>query len=285
MDREQQVPEETKQKLKELSLMNLQVTGEHLDLLREQIKSLDETYFGMPDILDGKALQLRQLRRIYEYMMLIGLISSDLWVAYRVYLRAEDGYEVQYANKQIVIILIEGFKQVYNFVNRNDKGDLINSKRNKSIWKKDIGDIVIGRFPDLVQAYQALTADLESFDDGILKSMHKPRNIFVHYDHEPSLAYDELVSLHIEHVTRKAIPFMALLKGMMEFNLSLTGAYVEYSIKAVKDAFVENQGILEGMKAEYPDNPAALAELDKGLKNLARMKREYHVKELMRNVD
>ncbi len=113
--------------------------------------------------------------------------------------------------------------------------------------------------------------------------MHKPRNIFVHYDHQPCLAYDELVSLHIEHVTRKAIPFMALLKEMMEFNFSLTGAYVEYSIKSVKDAFVEHQGILEGMRADYPDSPAALAELDKGLENLARMKREYQLKDLKRN--
>jgi len=283
MDGQQPVSEETKQKLKELSLMNLQVTGEHLDLLREHIKSLDETLVGMPDISDGLALHVRQLRRIYEYTMLIGLISCDLWVAYRVYLRAEDGYEVQYASKQIVVILTEGLKQVYNFISRNDKGDLVTSKRNRSIWKRDIGDIVRGKFPDLVQQYQALTADLESFDDGILKSLQKPRNIFVHYDHEPALAYDEVVALHIEQLTMKAIPFMELMKGMMGFNLSLTGAYVEHSIQAVKDAFLEHQGILEGMKAEYPVNPASLAELANGLENLATIKREYQLKAHLRN--
>lgn len=272
------VSEETKRKLSADLLLNLDVTNQQLDLMREQIKWIDDASREWADGHQQVSAQAKQLKRICEYTMLIGLISNDLAVVFRVYLRAQDPYEVQYASKQIVVILTEGFKQLYSFVSKNEQGDLVTSKRNNSIWKKDIGGIVAERLPELLDEYKEITNDLELFDDAELKAMHRPRNIFVHYDSKPCLAYDELLAVHIGQVTDKAIPFLTILQRMMIFNSTMTLGYVQVIVKATKDAFVEHKAILENMLEDASGNPEAVKIAQEGLENLALLKADYDKK-------
>ena len=159
--------------------------------------------------------------------ILLSLILVDLSAAYRCYLKADDPLEVQYATKHLVIIPNEGFKKIYNYVWPNNKGDLITQGRNKSIWKKDIGDLVELKLPEFITEYHRLTAMLEEFDDSTLKAMKTPRDIFVHYDDIPSRAYDELQLVDIEIVSQKFIPFMNILQQMTIFCNKASSKYTK----------------------------------------------------------
>lgn len=275
MDEKQKITEETKRNLFHYTQLNIQATSEMLAMLREHIMDLDilkneREGYNLPSLDDE-----HHLRKLVEYTILLGLISQDLSATYRNYLNAKEAYEVQYATKHIVIILNEGFKKIYNYVWKNEKGDLKTAGRTKSIWSKDIGLIVNNKLPHMKSEYDRLTIKLNTFDDATLKSMKVSRNIFVHYDDIPSIAYDQTQNINIEIVSQKAIPFMNIIKQMLDFSFLLTQNYVTLLTAKTEAAFDEHYKILENLKSLHPNNPLAFEIIEKGQQNLLDIQMKY----------
>lgn len=271
MEEKQPLTEKTKQEMLKYSRLNIQMTSKNLTLLRERVRQIDK----FQQELHEHGLEISDYehhsRKLAEYSILLGLISQDLWCAYGNALKADEDYEHQYATKHIVIIINEGFKKIYNYVWKNEKGDLQTKDRNRSIWKKDIGMIITNHLPHLEKEYLRLTSELEQFDDLTLKAMKNPRNIFVHYDDTPSKAYDEIYNTSIKNVSQKAIEFIKILHQMFEFLLLLNQDYFSILKARNEITFKELSKMWENKKIEYSNSPEKLRIIEKALQNLRKI--------------
>lgn len=119
--------------------------------------------------------------------------------------------------RQIIVIINEGFKQIYNFISINKKGDKITKNRNKSYWIKEIGSIVKTSLPGLNEEYERITQELESYFEENFESIKIQRDLSVHYDKKASKVYDMIINLKVEETFRKMSPFLKLLKEMFDF--------------------------------------------------------------------
>jgi hypothetical protein len=274
MESKELISDQSRADILNYTLLNIQTGSQQLqglrefDVMLEEIKSQREK----ANLLESEAIA--ELRQVAGYSILIGLISNDLAVSYRIYLRAEDNYEVQFAAKQIVVIITEGFKKIYNYIG-NKQGVTLTSNRNNSLWKKSVGGIVLNTLRELVEDYAAITADLDKFDDLTLNAMKAPRDFFVHYDTDPRKAFDALQDVHIQEVTDKAIPFMQILRRMMAFNNLMLSKYMQVIIKSTEDEFLNHRNILENLRGENIESQVAVSIIDEGLQNLERIKQEY----------
>lgn len=275
MNEKQDITPQTRQNLIHYSKLNIQVASElllnlkaHITLLNDSKKSRQESHLD-------ESTDETNIRILVEYNILLKLISLDLNAAYLTYLKADEPYEVQYATKHLIIILREGFKKIYNYVTKDKQGNLKTDYRDTSIWKKDIGLIVNNELLQMKDEYMRLTNKLDLFDDDTLARMKNPRNIFVHYDNVPSVAYDKMINIHIELISQKVFPFMQIILEMTVFSFSLQKAYTSLLPKKTEAKFNEHFQKLEEMKLSNSENPEAIKVIDERLQNLHRIRQEY----------
>jgi len=248
------ISEATKESLQKETLSNIETLTSLVDSIRNGIYMIDKTEnfsrernIGIPD-------ENHHLRRFSEYSMLLGLIWLDITTAFRVYLNAKENYETIYATKQLVIIINEGFKKIYNYVGIDDKGNPLTRARNDSFWIKDVGGLVTKELPYLCDDYDQITLLLDSYDDQELKDLKEPRNLFVHYDDEPSKVYDFLKNLDIEKITIKTIPFMDILSKMVNFGHTLQIAYGDLIESRKNNVFDDFINKFEAFRPQMGDN-------------------------------
>lgn len=263
MKEEKLMSEDQRHKLLKINLLNIDQAWKQIRTLRnsvEQVKAVEAFY--QKNQMDASDTN-HYLGRLTQYAILIHLISADLSVAYRGYLNAKTGYEVQYACRQLVLIINEGFKQMYHYVWPDKKGgNLITSKRNDSFWVKDIGGLIKVMLPGLANRYNELTAQLNAYDDPELAAMTPSRNLFVHYDRITSDVVDALESLHIETLTKKAMPFMLILQGMTSFCMELVQAVAIYNEKKNVDLHTRETAKLAALREQHKDRPDLVCMID-----------------------
>ncbi len=162
------------------------------------------------------------MEKMLEYRLLIGIIFLDLASATRAHLNSKFTYEKLFSMRQIIVIINEGYKQIYNFVRRNKNGDLITKDRNKSFWHKDIRNVVTNSLPELTKEYDNLTQKLEEYFNDNFSSIKEQRVLFVHYDKVASKVYDMIVGLNVEQTFLKMSPFLGILTEMFRFTEKMT---------------------------------------------------------------
>lgn len=158
------------------------------------------------------------MEKMLEYRMLIGIIFLDLASATRAHLNSKYTYEKLYSMRQIIVIIDEGYKQIYNFVRKNENGDFITKDRNKSFWYKDIRNVVANSLPELTNEYNRLTLKLEKYFDDNFSFVKEQRDLSVHYDKIASKVYDMIVGLNVEQIFMKMSPFLGILTEMFRFT-------------------------------------------------------------------
>lgn len=156
--------------------------------------------------------------KMLEYRMLIGIVFLDLASATRAHLNSKFTYEKLFSLRQIIVIINEGYKQIYNFVRKNETGDLITRDRNNSFWHKDIKSVVSISLPELNNEYDNLTLKLEKYFDDNFSSIKEQRDLSVHYDKVASKVYDMTVGLNVEQTFLKLSPFLGILTEMFRFT-------------------------------------------------------------------
>lgn len=165
-----------------------------------------------------------EMEKMLEYRMLIGIIFLDLASATRAHLQSKYTYEKLFSLRQIIVVINEGYKQIYNFVHLNDNGDMVTKHRNKSFWYKDIRAVVDKSLPELTSEYNILTQKLENYYDDSFSLIKEQRSLSVHYDKEASRVYDMFVDLNIEKTFVKMTPFLEILIGMFRFTEKMASA-------------------------------------------------------------
>tara|TARA_A100000171_G_scaffold27967_1_gene26057 strand:+ start:1143 stop:1970 length:828 start_codon:yes stop_codon:yes gene_type:complete len=205
------------------------VTGP-LDEVRNSIKKVKlMTNFMAEHELSTEDKLFDNVEKLLEYRVLIGLIYLDLSSSIRAYLKSKYAYEQLFSTKQILVIINEGYKQIYGFVKVNEKGDSITKYRNKSYWYEDIQVIINESLPELRGEYDSLTKKLDDYFTTNFDSIKEQRDLSVHYDRKASKVYDMINGLDIEGTFKKLLPFLEILIEMFRFTekMALTSSIKE----------------------------------------------------------
>jgi hypothetical protein len=167
------------------------------------------------------------INHLLKYRLFIGIIILDLAAAIRIYLNAKLQYEALFSVRQIIVIINEGYKKIYNFILKHDKGIDIEKYRKNSFWVKNIGEIIYLDLPDLQQEYDSITIELERYLIMNFDGIKDQRNLSIHYDENPVRVYDMLLKLDIEETFKKLIPFLGILNRMFDLTHLLVLRYNE----------------------------------------------------------
>lgn len=251
--------ESTKINLDSITLSSIQTYTEIVDNMYAWTKKLDMvSEYIERNIANGSPKDLDPLRRLCEYSLLVGLIWLDIATAFRIYINAKHKYEVIYSVKQLVVIINEGYKKIYNFVNPDKNGNENLQNRNNSFWVKDIGTLVHKELPNLLSEYNKITNKLDSYFEQNFDSIKFQRDLAVHYDENPSKVYTMLTELDIENITLKTIPFMNILSDTLIFCKSTFFEYDRLTTQRNNNSLNEQLQQFENLKIKYANNPEAI---------------------------
>lgn len=212
------VTKETEKTLLETTDSSISEVVKVTDTIRKsliQVSNLNKQFSKVNKVFRNDDLD--KYENFLEYGLLIGLIYLDLTSATRAYLLSKHTYQKLSHIRQIIVIINEGFKQIYNFISINDKGDKIKKNRNKSYWIKEIGSTVKTSLPGLKEDYERITQKLESYFEENFESIKTQRDLSVHYDKKASKVYDMITNLKVEETFRKMSPFLKILREMFNF--------------------------------------------------------------------
>jgi len=206
--------------------------------LRKKAKALE---FLESHNIDTENETFETMEKMLEYRMLIGIIFLDLASATRAHLNSKFTYEKLFSLRQIIVIINEGYKQIYNFVRKNENGDLKTRDRNKSFWHKDIRNVVTNSLPELTNEYNSLTQKLEKYFDDNFSTIKEQRDLSVHYDKVASKVYDMTVGLKVEQTFLKMSPFLGILTEMFRFteNMAMIASIKERQKKEKANTQIE----------------------------------------------
>jgi uncharacterized protein YeeX (DUF496 family) len=210
---------ETELMLLESTELGIEYTSKSIDNLRQLIEKtkLMTSYMTAIELhVEDKIFD--NAEKLLEYRLLIGLVYLDLACTIRAYLKSKYAYEELFSTKQILVIINEGYKQIYGFVKVNEKGDSITKYRNKSYWYEDIQVIINESLPELRDEYDSLTKKLDDYFITNFDSIKEKRDLSVHYDRKASKVYDMINSLEVEGTFKKLLPFLQILIEMFHFT-------------------------------------------------------------------
>ncbi|MFY7908473.1 MAG: hypothetical protein ACOVO2_02920 [Emticicia sp.] len=214
---------ETKEKLLTNVESRLNELANEVDNLGKLFTELEayKTFFEGRNLLNP----FENLKDILNFRLIVGIINLDLCAATLTYLRGKFQYETISASRQIIVIISEGYKKIYNFIAINEKGDKVLKHRNNSFWIKEIGQIINSELPELRQEYEDLTKKLDNYlviNFDVLKTQ---RDLSVHYDKEPMKVYNMIIKLDIEESFKKLILFLDILNNLFAFTQLLVNSF------------------------------------------------------------
>lgn len=260
------ITEETKNNLLNSTELKIISITKSVDEARRLLTGIEKAHSFM--LKRNISIKLENFEHLLEYRMLIGLLTLDLATAMRMYLNAKFRYEEIFATRQIIVIINEGYKKVYNFIIKDSKGNYITKYREESFWIKDIGGIIENDLPILKQEYVTLTSELESYFKTNFDNIKTQRNLSIHYDKKVVKVYDMFSKLDSEDIFKKMIPFLDILNKMFEFTIQIVLNYKEKSDiekKKLKWKFEKTVTDLEKFKTSK--NETSISKLQESIRN------------------
>jgi hypothetical protein len=137
---------------------------------------------------------ISDLITLLKFRLFISFLIIDLASAMRIYLNAKFQYEALFSARQIIVIVYEGYKKIYNFLNPKKNEDLL-KYRNTSFWIKDVGSIIKNDYPQMQNEYDTLTARLEKYFSSNFALLKMRRNLSIHYDTDSIKVYEMFSNL------------------------------------------------------------------------------------------
>jgi hypothetical protein len=257
--------EETKSELLKITESKITEITKSVDEIRDLLKLTRQVriYFaGKNTIID-----LDNIDRLSEYRLFIGMVILDLASAIRIYLNAKLKYEGIYSARQILVIMNEAFKKIYNFVNKKGIGTTKN--REDAFWFRNIGVIIEKDFPNLKNQFDLLTIELEHYSQESWDVIRTKRDLSIHYDKDPTKVYDMLLNLDIEETYKKLSPFLNILIKMFDFtNLIALNYKVKMDSENMKFEMTIDGLIMQLDKFKNGKNDDSISSIQKGLLSL-----------------
>lgn len=245
-----------------------------LDSIRHHLTFINELFTQKKLILEKDETWVN-FENLLRYRLFINILNLDLSVAVRLYLKSTYQYEGVYAARQIIVIINEGYKKIYNFIQSNSENEFAKN-RNNSFWIKNIGRIIKEDLPVLKTEYERITKELDnclSINFSILKTQ---RDLSVHYDEQPEKVYDMLVDLNIDEILNKLIPFLKIIQDMKIFTNQMVFKYN----KTYDSARENHENIIDATinklrKFENDNNRLQISELIENVKSLENIINNY----------
>lgn len=246
------ITKETERELINLTDLALEEVSQELDNTRKFINEIATT---KKNILNKKtsSKSLEDLESHLEYRLLIILIYLDLASAIRAFLYSKHSYQRKTHLRQIIVILNEGFKQIFNFIIVNDKGDQIRKYRNNSFWIKEIGSIVKNSMPELEKDFNLISDKLENYSRANLP-LKIQRDLSIHYDKKPSKVYDMIGSLNVNKTFLQMVPFLDILNKMNKFSRQLLESTYEKQKVQLKELKEEVDQLVQKLEKLSVEN-------------------------------
>jgi hypothetical protein len=190
-------------------------------------------------------------KNLIDFRLFIGIVTMDLCSAILISTKSKSSYENIYSARQVIVIINEAYKKIYNFVSENEYGDIIKKNRNNSYWIKEIGYIIKNALPELEISYNELTKELDDYLDVNFRILKYQRDMSIHYDKDPSKVYEMLIELDVDETFRKLIPFIGILNKMFAFTDKVKDAFkykIELKTKNIEENYDEMIQKLEQLK-------------------------------------
>lgn len=160
----------------------------------------------------------KNLQNLLNFRLIVGIINLDLCAAVLIFLKGKFQYEAIYSSRQIIVIICEGYKKLYNFKSNE-------ANRNNSFWVKEVGNIIKQILPEYQSQYDLLTQKLDEYLNINFDILKTQRDLSIHYDKEPIKVYEMLSNLDVEETFKKLIPFLSILNDMFSFNIEITKGF------------------------------------------------------------
>lgn len=249
--------EETRKHLTENVDLNIDANTKLVDTLNGQIKLIEKVnkFFSKEDI----SIDWTNLTHLIEYELFLGILILDLSTATKIYLNARFKYEGLFAARQVLIIINEGYKKIYNFVWENENGEIIVKHRNNSFWKKEVSQIITD-FPLEKEEYDNLTQQLEKYSEINFEEIKRQRDLSIHYDKNSHKVYRMLQEIDIDETFQKLIPFLDILNRMIKFTNKLMIGYNENIKNKNKEQNNNLYGFIEKLESLKNEQNKALIE-------------------------
>lgn len=167
------------------------------------------------------------LKGLLNFRIIVGIINLDLCSAVLIYLRGKFQYEAINSARQIIVVINEGYKKLYNFVIEKETGDKIWTYRNNSFWIKEIGQIITNDLREYKSQYDLLTTKFDNYLSVNFETLKIQRDLSIHYDKEPIKVYKMLTSLDIEETFKKLIPFLDIMNELFLFTSTLSNGLLQ----------------------------------------------------------
>lgn len=142
-----------------------------------------------------------------------------------IYFKAETRYEEKYAIRNLIVVINEGFKKIFNFQKINEKGNVKSTYRNNSFWVKEIKPIINSDFIEYEDEYQRITEKLEKYLEFDFNKIKEERDLSIHYDRNPILIINMIIELDFENKVPFLLSFMDILDEMYFFTEKLGNHY------------------------------------------------------------
>ena len=126
----------TRIELLNLTERNLEDYARLTDKLNELLGKIEEIKFKLKDLKINVGLE--NYVNLINYRLLLNFLILDLSVNIKAYLNASLEYEGIYFVRQMIVIMSEGYKKIYNFTRMDEKGNIITRYRNNSFWVKEV---------------------------------------------------------------------------------------------------------------------------------------------------
>lgn len=215
------------------------------------------------------------LRNLLNFRIIVGIINLDLCAATLTYLRGKFQYESANASRQMIVVINEGYKKIYNFIITNEKGNEISKYRNNSFWIKEIGQIVNSQLPEYRQHYDELTKKLDEYLSVNFETLKSQRDLSIHYDKEPMKVYKMITELDIEDSFKKLIPFLDILNELFTFTQHLADGFKKMTEQTNLEQDKKIDGIADLLdKHKSADNEKIITEFKEQILSLKKLYRQ-----------
>lgn len=214
--------EEFAEKIKIKVEQNIENAPQSIHTSQKLIKNFDTLRkYHLKNGLSPLDDSFKTFEELLEYGLLLEILYLDLSSATIAYLNSKSTYEKLYSTRQIIVIINEGYKQIYNFTYTNNKGHIVTKHRNGSYWYGDIRVIIEELIPEFKCKYDSLTKKLDNYFKANFESIKEQRDLTVHYDKKASKVYDMIFELDVNEVFKKLFLFLDIIKEMFLFNLKV----------------------------------------------------------------
>ncbi len=234
------ISEESKLHLRESTEQKIEEVTKEVDRLYSLLRKGEIIRSLAKDM--GVEINLERIESLVKFRLLIGLLMLDLASCVRMYLNAKFQYEGLFAAKQVIIIINEGYKAIYGYLQKNDHDQVKTAQRNKSFWIREIGKIIEYDLPELKNEYATLTKALDDYSIVDFKTLKRQRSLFVHYDKGAIELYKGLSELDIDTTFHKLILFLGIVKGMFAFTDTIIKSYTQKTqdVRCSRQKEIEN---------------------------------------------